>query len=134
MFSELLPILESANLMISVTGNAVEMTVTILPQPKGEKPEEAERQPLCLTATAAELDAELAAILTEYSASYRRMADVIVKAKEAMAMAEKEIKIAADKKKGEATTAKAKAKASEPKPETKSMFDTDDDDDKGGEE
>lgn len=65
MFQALLPLLKGGAMNLSLTGNA-DNTITVLVAPKGEG---ALSQPLVLTGTAAELDAEFVSSISSYTST-----------------------------------------------------------------
>lgn len=111
MFTELIPMLRHATLCLSVSGTAEELVVTVMPVPNGEGDDKGQpglRTPLCLTGTAAELDANLPEALQTYTASYTSMAEAVAAAQATMAEAQKTIQAAAATKKLEAKDLKRK--------------------------
>lgn len=113
MFQALLPLLKGGAMNLSLTGNP-DNTITVLVAPKGEG---ALSQPLVLTGTAAELDAEFVTCISSYT-SQRKDLLAQLEATEAVLKAAKEESAgqavkAITKKGNSAVTVKPKGNAPE---------------------
>jgi len=93
-FQQLIPLLNNATLVLTISGSAEALTLNVIPQPIDANADGGLKTPLSITGTAAELDAGFSDALTSYTASYLSMAESIANAQAQMAEAEKEIKSA----------------------------------------
>lgn len=124
MFQSLQSLLAGGTLALSLTGNT-DGTITVLVVPKGEG---ALAQPLALTATAAELDAQFAECVSSYVSSRKSLAEQMEATTAVLAAAKQQSSTKAVKaitKSAEASTVKDKA--------APTNSDLDGEDDEGGE-
>lgn len=114
MFEELFALAQHATLTLIVSADAGggTMTVSVLPKPKEDHGEAALRQPLSLTATPQEFDAEFVATLRGYRQARDTLAEQAAATREVLEAA----KSASVKKASEAASAASKPKAAAPAP------------------
>lgn len=124
MFQSLQRLLAGGTLAISLTGNADD-TITVLVVPKGEG---ALAQPLSLTATAAELDAQFAECISQYVTARKSLAEQMEATAEVLAAAKQESAGKAVK----AITKSATASTVKDKPTSTSSNPEDGEDDEAG--
>jgi len=123
-FQELIPLLNNATLVITMSGSAEALTLNVIPKPIDDKADAGLKTALTVTATAAELDAGLPEALSSYTASYLSMAESIANAQAQMAEAEKEIKSASATKQAQASKARQVAAKAKPAPAAGNLFNT----------
>jgi PRTRC genetic system protein E len=121
-FQELIPLLNNATLVITMSGSAEALTLNVIPKPIDDKADAGLKTALTVTATAAELDAGLPEALYSYSASYVSMAQSVANAQAQMAEAEKDIKSANATKQAQASKARQAAAKAKPAPAPGNLF------------
>jgi len=127
MFSALKPLILGGSLNLTLTGNADD-TITVLVAPKGAG---VLSQPLVLTATAAELDAEFAQCIQNFANQRKGLADQLEATAAILDAAKKE---SAEKGVKAITKQSTPAAASTIVAKTTSNSDLDDEDDEGGDD
>lgn len=88
MFAELQPLLANRSLVLIVSalkGDQIQVCFIPKATDKDEDKDKPLLQPLTITATAAELDSELPAALTDYADNYKTIAEQVTDGKKAMA-------------------------------------------------
>ncbi len=128
LFQGLAPLLANRTVIMTVSAAANGLlTLNVIPKKVNDDESDALTTSLCITASAEELDRDLAAQLREYTVAHAKAASNIQQVKADLAAAEKAERDAADERRAK----KAKAKSSTPAP-TPGLFD--DDNNKGEEQ